>query len=154
MYKKIMVPLDGSQLAECVLPHLEAIAKGCGTKEIILVRAVETAVIAAGWVEYAPSQQDFRSSDKPYEAEAEAYLKNVISRMKYAGVNVRSEVIVGKSAADVLADYAAKNCVDLIIMATHGRSGMSRLLLGSVAQKLSQSACAPILMVRSPSCKV
>ena len=160
MYKKIMVPLDGSPLAECVLPHVEAIAKGCGASEIIFVsvieaiEAVEAIVIAAGLKESARLHPDASSIDRIIETRAEAYLKKVISQMKSSRLNIRPEVIVGKSAAEVIIDYAARNSVDLIIMATHGRSGISRWVMGSVALRVSQAACVPVLMVRSPGCKV
>lgn len=154
MYKKIMVPLDGSPLAECVLPHVEAIAKGCSTGDIVLVSAVETVAVDAHWTDLVPVVKDTQSVDKQNKSAAEAYLKKVTGRMKSSGLNVRSEAIVGKSAADLLADYAVKNSVDLIIIATHGRSGISRWVMGSVAQKLSQSACVPVLLVRGPGCKV
>ena len=152
MYNKIMVPLDGSPLAECVFPHLEAFARGCGTKSVIFIRAVDHIGLHPAW-EYTPTKQERESAEKKIKADAENYLKQIVSRIKYDGVEVKSEVITGR-AADVLADYAARNGVDLIIMATHGRSGISRLAMGSVAQRVSQSACVPVLLVRSPECKV
>jgi nucleotide-binding universal stress UspA family protein len=83
------------------------------------------------------------------KVEAEKYLKKVVARLKKTGVNARAEVIYGK-AGEALSDYANKNKVDLVIIATHGRSGISRWVLGSVADRLIHSARAPVLVVRAP----
>lgn len=152
MYNKIMVPLDGSELAECVLPHVEAIAKGCGVASVVFVRAIDPVEIVGGWVEWAPGPEEVQSIEKRHKSDAEAYLKQVISRIKLDGVNIKSEVVVGK-AAESLAEYAVKNDVDLIVIASHGRSGISRWIMGSVAERLIHSACVPVLVVRSPGCK-
>ena len=65
---------------------------------------------------------------------------------------MRSEVVTGR-AADNLADFAAKNEVDLIIIATHGRSGISRWIWGSVADRILHSSSVPVLIVRPPGCE-
>jgi nucleotide-binding universal stress UspA family protein len=150
-----MVPLDGSELAECVFPHLETIAKGCGVKNVILVRAVEPFYIP----KYIDS--DFYASvvsaispkevDAENKALAKKYLDGVVSRLNLNGAQIKTEVIMGKPA-EVLADYAAKNKVDLIIIATHGRSGVSRWVWGSVADRILRSTCAAVFMVRAPGC--
>ena len=151
MYDKIMVPLDGSELAECVLPHVEAIAGGCGAKNVIFIRVVEPFyvpeyVYASVVGAIAPEEVDAEN-----KAQAKKYLDKVISGLKLEDAKSRAEVILGKPA-DVLATYASKNKVDLIIIATHGRSGVSRWVWGSVADKVLRSACAPVFMVRPPGC--
>jgi nucleotide-binding universal stress UspA family protein len=152
MYKKILVPLDGSELAECVLPHVESIAKGCNTQTVVFLRVVEPF--------YMPTSDEFTIyfSEKTIErinsenrAAAEKYLSQLVNSAKYDGVTVKSEVLTGK-AADTIAEYATKNAVDLIIIATHGRSGISRWVWGSVADRVLRSACVPVLMVRAPGC--
>jgi nucleotide-binding universal stress UspA family protein len=84
-------------------------------------------------------------------AAAEDYLNRVMQTVKFNGVNVRSEILTGR-ATEVLADYATQNGVDLIVIATHGRSGVSRWVWGSVADRILRSACVPVLMVRAPGC--
>ena len=159
MYKKILVPLDGSELAECVLPHVESIAEGCGVQDVVFLRVVEP----LHWVvppSYSPSgvddginfnEEDTKRLNSEIKVAAESYLSQLVSRTKYDGVNVQSEVITGK-AAESIAEYATKNSLDLITIATHGRSGVSRWVWGNVADRVLRSACVPVLMVRAPGC--
>ena len=152
MYPKILVPLDGSELAECVLPHVEAIAKGCGTSNVIFVRVVEPVYLPADEAGgLTLSGEELKRIESGHKSNARDYLQQLGSRLKYDGVNLQTEVIVGR-VAESLADYAEKNGVDLIIIATHGRSGISRWVRGSVADRILHSACVPVLMVRSPGC--
>jgi len=153
MYQKILVPLDDSELAECVLPHVESIAKGCGVKTVVFVRVVEPIRMASGSdIEYTFSTEDWKRMEAESRVEAENYLNQLMNGVKYDGVNVQSEVLDGGRTADVIADYASKQEVDLIIIATHGRSGVSRWVWGSVADRIMRSACVPVLMVRAPGC--
>jgi nucleotide-binding universal stress UspA family protein len=152
MYKKIMVPLDGSELAECVFPHLETIVKGCQSPQVILVRTVEPLAVPYGKeVAHFTSLEEVKAFETHQKADAEKYLKEVIARLKKKGINARAEVVYGK-AGESLGDYATQNKVDLVIMATHGRSGVSRWVWGSVADRLLRSLCVPVLMVRAPGC--
>ena len=147
MYKKILVPLDGSELAECVLPHVESIAKGCEAESVVFVRALEP-LPSAAYVYL--SAEEGKEADERGERAAREYLDQVASRVKLGGVKVQKELITGR-AAESITEYAADNDVDLIIMATHGRSGMSRWVWGSVADRILRSACCmPVLMVRAP----
>lgn len=153
MYEKILVPLDGSELAECVLPHVESIARGCGVQNVVFIRVVEPFQLPTGYGYWDAgfNLDGVNSIDSKNRASAEDYLGQVVSRMKYDGVTVQSEVVTGKPAESI-ADYATKNGVDLVIIATHGRSGISRWALGSVAERVLRSTCAPVLMVRAPGC--
>ena len=150
MYQKIMVPLDGSDLAECVLPHAEAIAMGCEVKNVIFVRAVEPLHLPSS-SEWVPTPEEQQRIESSHRSDAQDYLTELVGRLKYDGADLQSEVIMGK-AAESLADYAEKNGVDLIVIATHGRSGVSRWVWGSVADRILRSACVPVLMVRAPGC--
>ena len=150
MYKKIMVPLDGSELAECVLPHVESIAKGCRAKDVIFIRVVELFVMPAV-ADVSFSEEEVKLHDSKTRVAAEKYLTQLLSRLQNTGMNLQSEVIVGR-AAESLSDYAEKNDIDLIIIATHGRSGISRWMWGSVADRVLRSSCVPVLMVRAPGC--
>lgn len=151
MYTNIMVPLDGSELAECVFPHLETITKGCGVSNVLLVRAVEPFFVP----EYVYASVVSAISPKEVDAEnrvlAKKYLDGVVSRLSLNGAQIKAEVFMGKPS-EVITDYAAKNKVDLIIIATHGRSGVSRWVWGSVADKVLRNSCAPVLMIRAPGC--
>ena len=149
MYQKILVTLDGSELAECVFPHVETIAKGCGVGEVVFVRAVEPFQMPSGHAYL--SQEQIKEIDADNEVAAKDYLNQVAGRVKLDGVKTQAQVIMGK-VADSLADYATKNGFDLIVIATHGRGGVSRWVWGSVADRVLRSACVPVLMVRAPGC--
>ena len=150
MYQKIMVPLDGSNLAECVFPHVGALATGCRVSSILLVRVVEP-FHQPSTTEFVLSPEEIQRVEQEMRASAENYLSQVMQRVKFNQANVKSEILNGR-AAEVLADYAAQNGVDLIVIATHGRSGISRWIWGSVADRILRSSCVPVLMVRAPGC--
>lgn len=154
MYKNILVPLDGSELAECVLPHVETIAKGCGVVTVTFVRVVEPVRVPITTnEEYATfTARDWEELESALKTSAVNYFKKLTSQVKYDGVDIKTEILDGGRAADVIADYATKNKTDLIVIATHGRSGVSRWVWGSVADRILRSACVPVLMVRAPGC--
>jgi nucleotide-binding universal stress UspA family protein len=152
MYNKILVPLDGSKLAECVLPHVEALAKGCQAKEVEFIRVFEPFRIPASG-EMVMSDKDLAKLDAEHKADAEKYIEKVVQNAKASGVNVSGKVIkrVAGVAEDV-AEHAKKSGADMIVIATHGRSGTSRWVWGSVADRILRSSCVPVLMVRAPGC--
>jgi nucleotide-binding universal stress UspA family protein len=147
MYQKILVPLDGSEMAECVLPHVEAFISQCQFQTIVFVRVLE-AITPAVAGEYAINVEDLENREANRKISAEAYLKEIIERLEPGGTELEKEVLIGRPA-DKLADYADHNNVDLILMATHGRSGVSRWVRGSVADRILRSASVPVLMVRA-----
>ncbi|MFC2010900.1 universal stress protein [Chloroflexota bacterium] len=155
MYQKVLVPLDGSEVAECVLPHVDAIAQGCRAKNVTFIYVAKpldismwTSQEGLPWV----NQEDLNRYDLEAKAVGEQYLSKILDQIKYKGVDVQPQVILGEPAADVITDYATKNGADLIIMSTHGRSGISRWVWGSVSDHILRAACIPILMVRAPGC--
>jgi nucleotide-binding universal stress UspA family protein len=150
MYKKIMVPLDGSELGECVLPHVEAFIKGFNISNVILVRVVEPEVSYRAEYSIDPKIVAERESDR--KSSAKDYLNHVMNRLKHEGTALHAEVIVGR-VAERLIDYTEENDIDLILIATHGRSGVSRWVRGSIADKILRSANVPVLMVRAPGTK-
>jgi nucleotide-binding universal stress UspA family protein len=153
MYKKILAPLDGSELAECILPNLESIAEGCGVREIVFLRVVEPLETRVrGYGDYF-SEAEIKRIESEAKAAATKYLGDLVSRTRYHGVNVQSEVVTGKPAESII-EYVNKNEVDLIVIATHGRSGISRWVWGSVADRVLHSASVPVLMVRPRGCGV
>ena len=151
MYQRVLVPLDGSELAECILPHVETIAKGCGVQNVIFLRVVEPFYMPSGYHDAVFHEEEIKNVDSDSKLLAENYLIQLLSLTKYDGVNVQSEVIMGK-AAESITEYTTKNSIDLSIIATHGRSGISRWVWGSVADRVLRSACVPVLMVRAPGC--
>ena len=149
MYQKILVPLDGSELAECVLGHVDALARGCQAKSVVFIRVVEPIRQTGG--EYMMDQDQVKKIESESKQDAGEYLKKISAKVSLGGAVVKTEVISGRPA-EILAEYATKNQVDLIVIATHGRSGVSRWVWGSVADRILRSACIPVLMVRAPGC--
>jgi len=152
MYNKILVPLDGSKLAECVLPHVEALAKGFQVKEVEFVRVFEPFRVPSSG-EFVLSEKDMAKIDAEHKAEAEKYIQEVAKNSHSNGVKASGKVIKRKEGvAEDLADYAQKSGADVIVIATHGRSGPSKWVWGSVADRILRSSCVPVLMVRAPGC--
>ena len=154
MYNKIMVPLDGSDLAECVMPHVEAITTGCKITNVVFVRVVNpihlpVSVPAKG--DFGFSENERHELEEQHKQTANTYLKQIVENTRLEGAVLGYEVLVGK-VADTLAHWAEKNGVDLIVIASHGRSGISRWVMGSVADRVLRSACVPVLMIRAPGC--
>ena len=155
MYKKIMVPLDGSELAECVLPHVKSFIAGCQVGTIILTRVIEAAPLSYRSA-YVNSELDLtkieertKKIEEERKSSAEEYLEEMANRIGQEGLVLQTEVIVGK-VADSLVDFAETNDIDLILIATHGRSGVSRWVRGSIADRILRASSVPVLMVRAP----
>lgn len=151
MYKKILVPLDGSELAECVLPHVEAFIKEIHVSDVVFACVVEP-TLPSFHGEFPVSMEDLEERDAARRASAEEYLNKVANRVPPEGARLQAEVLVGR-VAESLSEYADTNDVDLIIIATHGRSGVTRWVRGSVADKILRSASVPVMMVRAPGTK-
>jgi len=161
MYQKIMIPLDGSELAECVLPHAEAFIKGGMARTAVFLWVLEplpTAMYGASVETFASSaQEDIFASNADYwekmdaerKSTAEEYLNKMAQRFNPYGTELKCEVLEGQ-IAETMASYAEKNNIDLILIATHGRSGVSRWLMGSVADRVLHYSRVPVLMVRAP----
>ena len=149
MYTKVLVPLDGSELAECIFPHVDTILGGCGVAEIVLVRVLEPLQLAPyADVDGFMGSKDIERILAAQETAARNYLQKIQQRFQRQGVKVRAELLNGQ-VADTIADYATKEGFDLIIMATHGRGGIGRWAFGSVADRVMRSVKVPVLMVRA-----
>jgi len=153
MYQKILVPLDGSELAECVLPHVETVARGCSAVEIVLLRVCDAPSILADYPEGKGKSWERHVERMTTNAEQQCniYLGDMEKQLRDQGFNVRIESRLGKPAEEII-NYANESNVDLIIMASHGRSGVSRWAYGSVADKVLRSTCVPVLLVKAPGC--
>ena len=150
MYKKILVPLDGSPEAECVIPHLETIAK-TGVKDIELISVVEPIEIPTRG-RIALSEDDLKQITLELKSETHKYLDQVAKRLTRAGIKVHPIILTGKPAESLI-NYIDSNDIDLVIMATHGRSGITRLFWGSVAEKVLRSVNVPVLLVKNSACE-
>lgn len=142
MYKKILVPLDGSPLAEKALEQAEPLAKTYDS-EILLFQVVHFMPIYGSPELVAPLIVDERHKEF-----AEKYLAGLVKVMEGKGLKVKAIVKTGQQVAVEIIDFAKENRVDLIVMCTRGRSGISRWVLGSTAHKVVTRAETPILLLR------
>jgi nucleotide-binding universal stress UspA family protein len=138
----LLVPLDGSAFAEAALPHAEAFARAIGA-DILLLRALEPPVIS---YEYAVTGL-MADSLEEQRRQAESYLHGVAQKLRNDGLEVRMAVWEGWPA-DVIVHRGVDSGSRLIVMATHGRTGVARLLLGSVALEVVRRTLLPVLLVR------
>jgi nucleotide-binding universal stress UspA family protein len=154
MYKKILLPLDGSQLSECALEYAKAIARPLFDCEVVLFMAVEPSgseIIRGG--EAAAVSDIVRAAQKEAETDAKEYLSRISAKLNNEGLG-SSIVVVGGSPADEILKYSKEAKVDLIVMSTHGRSGLSRFIAGSVARKVIDHSAIPVLIVPPKGCRI
>lgn len=140
--RHILVPLDGSSLAESVLGPVTDLAKATGAT-VTLAHVV--AIVTVLGPRILPLVQ---AELEPELERAAAYLERVATRLRDEGLEVETRAVHGKTPALALPEMARNQNVDLIAMATHGYGGLKRTLLGSVADKLLRSSSLPILLTR------
>lgn len=147
MFKKILIPLDGSELSEKVLPYASKLAKQIGA-EVVLLKVVPTPIHEYSFSGLAglSSQPIHPTPAEDLYAQAEGYLQRVAFDY-FPDQNVTLEVS-GGSTAETILDFATAQGVGLIAMTTHGRGGIARLVLGSVADEIVRLAHIPVLLVR------
>lgn len=139
--KKILVPLDGSERASSVLKMVGRLARGLAA-EVVLFRAA--------WVDLTDNASAYaRETDAIREA-IKAELEGLAESLRSDGVQVTSQVVLDYPAEAILKAVEATGS-DLIAMTTHGRTGLKRWLLGSVAEKVLRAGARPVLLVRVPS---
>jgi nucleotide-binding universal stress UspA family protein len=144
VFQHVLIPLDGSALAEQILPFATALGDPLVTS-FTLLQVVAPVVL--GYAPYASAVGlDERILDET-QAEARAYLEQIAGHLRAQGAQVRTVVVVGEPVLAIL-DYASDHRADLIALETQGRSGLARLLLGSVADKVVRGAGTPVLLHR------
>ncbi|HEX6938885.1 MAG TPA: universal stress protein [Longimicrobiales bacterium] len=145
-FRRVLLPLDGSGLAEQVIPAALAVA-GPTAAEFLLLRIVPPLDVPQPWVaEYAVYVQE--SGVRQRLDEAEAYLDHVAGRLRRDGVVAATRAVVQGQAAIAILEEARRVRADLIAMATHGRGGVVRMVIGSVADTVLRRAPAPLLLLR------
>jgi nucleotide-binding universal stress UspA family protein len=166
MFKKILVPCDGSDLAQgSVFPHVESLAEKMDA-EVIILRVVSPPPGRSGsaFKPGAPelpiplpvTPEDALTALHPIyrdqeiasaEDEARRSVAQAEGMFRDKGVKVRSQVLLGQPAEEII-DYAAEQDVDLIVMCSHGRSGIGRWVFGSVTEKVLRGTASPVLVIR------
>ena len=132
MYQNILLPLDGSELSETAIPHAEALALECRAGKITVLYVLE-ADRYEGMV---------RAGKRPGE-----YFQRILERLRAKGIAAEVKVLTG-NPPDAIVSYAEANHCDVIVMASHGRSGISRWAIGSVADRVFRASSVPVLLVR------
>ena len=153
MYKKILAPLDGSEFAECILEHVKTIGSGCRVPEVVLLRVVEPLSAETVSALATAGNNYLREALLDSKNEAQAYLDQKKEELEKDGLSVQTAAVDGDPATEIL-DYVKNNGVDLILISTHGKSGIARWFFGSVAQKVLTHAAVPVLMTSPPGCRV
>jgi len=143
--KRLLIPLDGSELAERILEPAIALGSAMDA-ECILIRAVEPTSPLDGFAVIVDPIAIERSKNARTAA-AQAHLDQVAERLRTRGLRTQTQVVVGK-AADAIVEAARRQDIKLIALATHGRGGLGRFVLGSVADKVVRSAFTPVLVYR------
>ena len=141
MLEHILIPLDGSQLAECVLPHAVAIAQALDSR-VTLLRVLGQPSAANATPSVDPLGWHFG------KVEAKAYLDKLTIRLQQAGLQVENALLEGPTAERIV-EFAVANHVKLIILSSHGQSGLSGWNISSIVQKIILRAYVPAMIVRA-----
>jgi nucleotide-binding universal stress UspA family protein len=144
MYQRILVPLDGSILSEAVLPHAENLANALNAEIVLLHVDVSPAPI------FDPHESPLEPEPqevKIMHADEKFYLKKLCNKLEQKGLHV-TYLLRDGMVADTILEVAESMQSDLIAMTTHGRTGMVRLLLGSVAEQVVHRSKIPIILIR------
>ena len=145
MFSKILVCLDGSKLAEQVLPYAIEQALHFESQLVLLSVIVPATSTSTVW---EPAPQELVEKQAEAEKAAEAYLKNTVNRLSKEK-RLRAEYLTLEGlVAETIVEYAQKNKVDLIAIATHGLGGLRRLAFGSVADFVLRNSNVPLLVIR------
>ena len=142
-FKRIIVSLDGSSVAEQILPGVVALAKA-EESELTLLRVV----VPRTSLQKAVAKESTPWWDKDVAA-AEAYLFRTADKLRKDGFRTKTDVVIGEDIAQSIADHAARESADLVAIATHGRGGLSRALTGSVVDALTRTSHTSLLVLRA-----
>ena len=154
MYKKVLVPLDGSALAECTLSHVKNLFKDGSVGEVTLLNVVK---VDLPWAimgsDQSPKGIDLNAIREPLFIASRKYLANIESRLVSEGIKVKTESLEGNRPPDTITEYAQEKGMDMIVIGTHGYTGLKKLMLGSVAFGVLHQSHIPVLLIRPESCR-
>lgn len=154
MYQKVLVPLDGSEFAECALDHARTIAGGCQVKTVVLLQVIEPLTIFPNVDKVVADK--YRETEEKFRISVWDYLGRTAESLGQGNLAVETAVVDidhGDIAQEIL-NYVAENQIDLVVMSSHGRSGISRWSAGSVAERVMRYATVPVLTVVPRGCRM
>ena len=147
MYQHVLVPLDGSELAERSLSEVIELGRGGFIGEVILLKVIDVKT-------FHPSilgkSFDFDALRKDLHTEAGIYFESIQARLRSEGINATTVLLDG-DPAEAIIEFTNNRPVDLIVISTHGYTGIKKLVLGSVAFRVLHNASTSVLLIRSGS---
>jgi len=155
MYKNVLVPLDGSELAECALNHVKSLSKDGSVGEITILNIMKVDI---PWLssedEHERKQFDINKIREKVSNASQKYLADVESRLASEGFKVKTESREANRPAHAIIEYALENGIDMIAIATHGYTGMKGMMMGSVALSVIHQSHVPVFLIRPEACRV
>ena len=153
MYSSILVPLDGSDLAERAMPHVQGLAKPCGAT-VHLIQVVECH--PKGSPAFGPGVESHRTQDADFalqrqieEAQSTAvheYLDHMADKLRSEGIKAEASILEGAAYENII-DYARRHSIELIVMSSHGHGGLRRMLLGSTTDRVIRGGEIPVMVI-------
>lgn len=145
MYKKILVPVDGSDLVEGTLNHIRALTKEVSVEEITLLNVFK---VDTRYAELYGKNFDVNKMREALGGSARKYVAEIGSQLNAEGIKVKTTAVEsnGGGPAERITEYAANNSMELIIMGTHGHTGLRKLIAGRVASRVLKSSPVPVLL--------
>jgi nucleotide-binding universal stress UspA family protein len=150
MFGKILVCLDGSSLSEQIVPYATEVARRFGSRVVLLQVLQIPSSLAAASAQGAENVIEEELRRLSYEAHQ--YLEGIATQMKDKGVTAEVSVIEG-TPGDAIVEYASQSGIELIVVATHGRKNIDRLVFGSVADHVMRHTFIPVLSVKPEEVK-
>lgn len=146
MFKHLLIPLDTSRFAEAALPYAQTLAENFDAK-LTLICVLQHPLYLGD--EFTSTMELEAAAYESTLADARQYFKGVATTLHKQGYDVDYAIVEGRQAADEILKTADSIAADAIVMSTHGRSGLGRWLLGSVADKILRQAHIPVLLIRA-----
>lgn len=144
MFKKVLVPLDGSTLSECSLPYIKNMAKDGAIGEVVLLMV---AVIDIPYDNYK-KVMDFPTFWDDQLGRSRKYLANVQAKLRAEGIKVETVLVETGWPAQVINDFVGEHGVDLIVITSYGAAGLKKLMFGSVALSVLHDSAVPVLLIK------
>lgn len=143
-YQKIVVPIDGSGWSERAIPHAVDIARSNGSEIILLHVFRPPAYEYTDQIALAGQDEQLHQ----VREQVKQYLMGLRGTLRGEGVDCRVQFIEGTGVASLICDYINQEDVDLVVMSSHGRSGLRRFIFGSIAERILQGVNVPVLVIR------